>query len=865
MRSPLHLLSVLLAPLSLLQPLRGETMAAEHTCRFCAAPESRPDLPGYRKYAPDRRVDILHLKLELTPDFQKRSIQGNVQIRFAPIAAPLSELRLDAVEMDIMGTSGSEPGFRHEVTGKEIVFTFDPPIPPGKEATVGIEYRAEPRRGLYFRTREMGYPSTHLWTQGEPTESRYWFPCFDHPVEKLTTEVVCHLPEGMVALSNGRQVSESRDADGLRRFHWLQEKPHVNYLVSLVAGDLKKTEDRHGALPLEFWTTPDEFAHANSLFRNTRRMLEFFERELGVPYPWSKYGQVAVHDYHWGGMENTSLTTLNHRSLFSKETGTLFNGDSLVAHELAHQWFGDYVTCRDWSHIWLNEGFATYYDWLWQGEDHGRGDFLTALHRAALEITSKTNETRGIVWRKFDEPKEMFDYLAYPKGAWVLHMLRSELGPDLYRKCIRTYLERHAHGSATTDQFRAVLEELSGRSLEKFFDQWVYGIGTPQLDVAHAWDEKTRTAKISVKQTQKITEDTHLFELPLTVRFRTKIGVVDKTVRLREKEEDFHFSLPSAPELVRLDPNMEILAKIQFKPAKPMLVLQLKDDADPVGQLLALDQLSEKPDAEAIGHLRATLEKAAHYSVRMKAAESLKKAGTPEALSALRAVPADPDDRVRNAVIKAIGGFLEPEAFTALRTAVGTESNPGIVATAIRALAPWNTAETRGLLTESLNRSTFRERIVEGVLHTMKAQEEPAHVASVLQLLNTRKDLPSQTVAAALETLASLQRHETDKTTVRERLAGYLTDPRDRLRLAAIEGLGRLEDPKALPLLEPFAERTGFPAESEAARKALERIRAGRKSVEELSTLRSEITELKNTSRELRKELDALKKRTEAR
>jgi HEAT repeat protein len=147
----------------------------------------------------------------------------------------------------------------------------------------------------------------------------------------------------------------------------------------------------------------------------------------------------------------------------------------------------------------------------------------------------------------------------------------------------------------------------------------------------------------------------------------------------------------------------------------------------------------------------------------------------------------------------------------------------------------------------------------------MKAQEEPAHVASVLHLLDARKDMPSQTVAAALETLASLQRHEPDKTTVRERLAGYLTDPRDRIRLAAIDGLGRLEDPKALPLLEPFAERTGFPAESEAARKALERIRAGRKSVEELSTLRSEITELKNTSRELRKELDAVKKRTEAR
>ena len=865
MRPPLNFLTALLPLLFLLQPLQAESGTAAHSCRFCSAPASRPDLPGYRKYAPDRRVDILHLRLDLTPDFKKRSIRGTVQLRFQPIATPLTELRLDAVELDILATTSSQAGFRHEVTGTELVFTFDPPIPPSQEASVHIDYRAEPRRGLYFRTREMGYPATHLWTQGEPTESRHWFPCFDHPVEKLTTEVVCHLPAGMVALSNGRQLPQSQEPDGKTRFHWLQDKPHVNYLVTLVAGELKKTEDRHGSLPLEFWTTPDEFPHAGSLFRNTRRMLEFFERETGVPYPWAKYGQVAVHDYHWGGMENTSLTTLNHRSLFSADTGTLFNGDSLVAHELAHQWFGDYVTCRDWSHIWLNEGFATYYDWLWQGEDHGPAELLTTLHRAAADITAKTNETRGIVWRKFDEPKEMFDYLAYPKGAWVLHMLRSELGPDLYRKSIRTHLERHALASVTTEQFRATLEETSGRSLEKFFDQWVYGTGTPQLDLAYAWDEKSRTAKISVKQTQKISEDTHLFDLPLTLRFRSPAGSVEKTVRIREKDEDFHFPLPAAPELVRIDPHVALLAKIQFKPSKPMLLAQLADDTDPVGQLLALEQLTEKPDSDAISRLRSTLEKARHYSVRIKAAESLKKAGSPEALAALLAAPADPDDRVRNAVVRALGGFLEPEAAAMLRRVAASEPNPGIVATALRSLASSNSPETRALLKEALGRSTFRERILEGALQAMKSQEDPAHVPTILALLDKRRDLPAPSTALALGTVASLQRHATDKTQVRETLARHLTDPRERIRLAALEGLGRLGDPMAIPLLEPFTERTALPAESDAARKSLEQIRAGRKTVEELATVRSELSELKNASRELRRDLDALRKKTDPR
>ncbi len=852
-----------------LQPVRGENFTETHaqSCRHCAlaVPAARPDSPSYRKYAPDRKVDILHLKLDLTPDFKKRSIQGNVVLQFKPIAVPLAELRLDAVELDIRGTGSSETGFRHQLTDSEIIFTFNPPIPVGKEANVSVDYKAEPRRGLYFRTKEMGYPANHLWTQGEPTESRHWFPCFDHPVEKFTTEVSCRVPNGMLALSNGRKLSESKEKNGLTRFHWLQDKPHVNYLVTLVAGELKKAEDRHGELPLEFWTTPDEFPHASSLFRNTRRMMEFFEKEIGVPYPWSKYGQVAVHDYHWGGMENTSLTTLNHRSLFSKDTGNLFNGDSLVAHELAHQWFGDFVTCRDWSHIWLNEGFATYYDWLWQGEDHGRAEQLNSLHRAAVDITSKTNETRGIVWRKFDQPQEMFDYLAYPKGAWVLHMLRSELGAELYQKCIRTYLERYALGSVTTDLLRATIEELSGRSFEKFFDQWVYGVGTPQLDVSYSWDERSGSAKISVKQTQKISEETHLFDIPLTLRFRTKSETIERTVRVREREGDFYFQLPSAPELVRVDPNTALLAKLQFKPSKPMLTLQLADNEDNIGQLIALDHLSEKPDTDTIALIQKALGNAKHYAVRMKAADTLKKAGTPEAYAALKSALNETDARVRNSIVRAIGSFLESDTAQTLRTIAVSEPNPGIAATALRALAPWNSPETRAVLSQALNRSTFRERIIEGALGSMKAQEDPVHVRPILALLETRKDLPSQTFAIALDTVASLQRHETDKTTVRDRLTRHLNDPRERVRLAAIHGLGQLDDPKAIALLEPLAERSPSHVETQPAIKALEKLRSGRKTVEELSTLRSEVSDLKAMSRELRKELDALKKKTDPR
>ena len=223
-------------------------------------------------------------------------------------------------------------------------------------------------------------------------------------------------------------------------------------------------------------------------------------------------------------MENTSITTLNNRTLFTAETENLVNSDSLVAHELAHQWFGDLVTCTDWSHVWLNEGFATYYDMLYDGFKNGRDSLNWHLYNSAKGIVGQPNETRGIVSRKFGTPDELFGYLVYPKGAWILHMLRSQLGENLFRTCVKTYLERHQFGSVTTDDLRKVFEELSGRSLAQFFDQWVHHIGQPTLDVGYSYDAKTRLVKLSVRQTQKVSDDALLFQFPLAVRFKSKAG-----------------------------------------------------------------------------------------------------------------------------------------------------------------------------------------------------------------------------------------------------------------------------------------------------------------------------------------------------
>ncbi|HAM71134.1 MAG TPA: hypothetical protein DCM86_05780, partial [Verrucomicrobiales bacterium] len=345
---------LLLLPGLLLQAVGGDLLE-DH---LQAAP-GQPGADGSSplQYAPSREVDIQHLALDITPDFKRRTIEGTATLTFTPIARPLAELRLDGVDLEVRDVQSSEPLQAWQATERKIVITFSAPISPDHQASLSIRYSAAPRKGLYFRTPELGYAAAdlNLWSQGEPIESRHWFPSFDAPNEKFTSELTCRVPSDMTVLSNGHLVSsETNAATGLKAVRWLQDKPHSNYLIALAAGYLKGIEDRYRNIPIALYTPASEIAYAPSTFSGLKEILAFFEEEIGVPYPWDKYYQVCVSDYHWGGMENTSLTILNDRTLYPSEGfEELRSSESLVAHELAHQWFGDYVTCKDWSHLWL--------------------------------------------------------------------------------------------------------------------------------------------------------------------------------------------------------------------------------------------------------------------------------------------------------------------------------------------------------------------------------------------------------------------------------------------------------------------------------------------------------------------------------
>ena len=837
-------------------------------CRHCEKhllPQPIKLVAG-RKYARDRRIDILHLKLDVTPDFAKRTVAGTTTMTFKPIALPLAELELDAVglaifEVNARGATVAE----YEVTNEKLIVTFASPIAPDAEITLTVRHSAQPENGLYFRTPEMGYQDgdTQVWSQGEAELHRFWFPSYDYPNERFTSEVVCHVPKGMQVISNGTLQSEKPGKDGLTTFHWLQDKPHVNYLIALAAGHFHKIEDKTGQLPLALLVPPSHEKQAASAFTDTRKIIDFYQKEIGVPFAWDKYWQVYCLDFIAGGMENTSCTFEAAGMLFNSDTEELRTLHRLDAHETAHQWFGDLVTCRDWAHLWLNEGFASYYTILYEEQKLGTDAMKYSLWLEAEDVF-RYNDTRPIVWRDYGDPMQQFDSRAYPKGAWVLHMLRSQLGPDLFRKCIKTYLDRHRNGIVGTDDLQDVVEEISGLSFDQFFDQWLYHGGVPELKIDQSWDAASKQAKITVRQTQKLSEQVRLFRLPLPVSFKVagRKEPLHFTMDVSKDVEDFHFVLPAQPELVRIDPDYTVLAKISFKPPGPMLDKQLESDV--IGRLLAVQSLDQKH----IAKLGQILRQDTFHAVRSEAAKTLAKIGEPDARAELIKSSANQQHaQTRREVVRALASLHTPESRETLWKMASSEKNPEILATLIESWgARPGEPEVNQALKKHLNGSSYQSVIELAAIKALRAQDDESAAPAVLARLQQPHDIHGRGIGSAFDALAFLCRRPTNthRDAVRDFLAEKLSDPRRDWRIAAAKALGTLRDPKALGLLDlllAISSGDRIDPVREAAAKAAQDIRASLDSPADLKKLWDRVQQLQKKSEDQQKEIEALKKK----
>ncbi|MET0794325.1 MAG: M1 family metallopeptidase, partial [Polyangiaceae bacterium] len=489
-----------------------------HSRCACSSAGSPFALAGTeRKYERSRPFAIPHLALDLSLDFATKSVSGAATLSFERIAPEAGELSLDAVGFSIesvrvdAGKGFATAPFSYD--GDTLVVEGLERVAAGK---VEVRYRVTPRRGLYFLEPDAKVKDRpkQVWTQCQDEDARHWIPCHDKPHVKMTSELKVSVPSGFVALSNGELIDSQTPAGGKKAwsYHFRLDKPHPSYLLTLVAGNFTIVSDRDADLgkalqvPVQYYVPPARKKDTARSFGETPRMIELFSRLTGVPFPWQRYSQIVVSDFIFGGMENTTATTMYEHVLLDERAALDITSNDLVAHELAHQWFGDFVTCRDWSHAWLNEGFATFMEHVEREDGIGRDEYDygvasdndTYLHEASARYA------RPIVCRDYAEPIDLFDRHLYEKGGLVLHMLRRELGDQTFWAGVTQYLTSHAYGVVETNDLQRALESVSGRSLERFFDSWVYRPGHPELKVKVAWDDGLLS--VNVKQTQKVAD-----------------------------------------------------------------------------------------------------------------------------------------------------------------------------------------------------------------------------------------------------------------------------------------------------------------------------------------------------------------------
>lgn len=349
-----------------------------------------------------------------------------------------------------------------------------------KSTTAGTAISSD--KGAYFINHDLKHPvfPRQFWTQGETHASSRWFPTLDHPSQKHTQTLQITYPDTMISISNGKLMSSKSIPQSKEKIDWwIMEKPHSVYLTMLGLGNWVKTEQNVRSaktqIPVNSFVEPAFQNAAYNHFKHTAEMINFFSNYTGVDYPWGKFDQVSVRDFVSGAMENTSCVVHNERLMDSEN-----DMEDYVSHELFHHWFGDLATCENWSDLTLNESFATYGEFLWREHKYGFDNAISWMNSNS-QISDEAH-FKSLVNHYYANPDEQFDDVRYNKGAAILHMLRNYIGDENFRLSIKTYLTQYGFKTANTNDWKKVIEQVTGRNMDDFFHSWYYSGGKLSID-----------------------------------------------------------------------------------------------------------------------------------------------------------------------------------------------------------------------------------------------------------------------------------------------------------------------------------------------------------------------------------------------
>ena len=650
-------------------------------------------------------LDFKKLKLELSFETSKGLVKGKVTHYFSPLLPKVESFFLDAIQMEIKQISLNGKDVRYHADSAGITIFANEPLAWNTDDSLTIVYEATPRRGLYFIGWNDKYNLSRkqIWSQGEGIDNRNWIPMYDERNDKLISELMVTFDKDYKVLSNGHLVDLKTNTDGTNTWHYLINHPHAPYLIMLGVGkyDIKETHSASG-VPMHLYSYPEWKNRVEPTYQYSEAMVDFFEKEIGVNYPWESYSQIPVQDYMFGAMENTTATIFGDFYLVDSRGVLDRNYVAVNAHELAHQWFGDDVTALSDAHQWLQESFATYYNQLFEREVFGDDYFHWSLRGSQNAAIDESTRNKFAVAHS-----EGGGVRIYGKGAFVLNMLKYVVGGrEVYNKAIKHYLEKHAYQNVDTHDLLIAFEETTGMQLDWFWDEWLHRGGEPAYNINYS--ELANNGTFIIQQTQALTDVTGyrngLYKMPIWIDVYYADGTSDKKQYwIQEQTEIIHFTIPENKKVdyVLFDAGNEVMKSISFK--KPFSFLQ--------SQALKATNVLDRYDAVtamksiSLETKRDVLIKAFYnekfFAVRTEVIAQLANDTNEKSIQLLKDALTDKDAAVRKSVLKNVNPItsnLLPEFEKLL-----TDSSYEIVENALQKLYDVNLNGVSKYLAETKN------------------------------------------------------------------------------------------------------------------------------------------------------------------
>jgi len=638
-----------------------------------------------------------HVKLDIKPDWEKQFLYGKAYLQLSPWFYPQDSIVLDAKGFDISDisllTSSQKQRLIYQYDSLQLVVRLPKTYYQPDTLLLFIEYTAKPNllrikgskaitedKGLYFinPTGKNPYKPRQIWTQGETEANSCWFPIFDQPNQKTTQELLITVADSFTTISNGKLIASTRNPDGTHTDHWKQSLPHAPYLFAFCVGKYAKITDYWNGKEVSYYVEPAYEQYAKNIFGKTPQMIEFFSKKFDYPFPWDKYAQVIVRDFVSGAMENTGVVTFMERVQSDNRALLDEHWEQIIAHELSHHWFGDLVTCESWANLPLNESFANYAEYLWLEYAYGKDEADWMWEETAQEYFNESlTKQEPMIRYYYRDKEEMFDSHSYAKGCLLLHLLRKEVGDEAFFKSLALYLKRYQYQATEIHHLRLTFEEITGRDLQIWFNQWFLSAGHPDIYIKDEYENGKVIISVLQKQDPRYTP---LYEIPLSTDIWVGGKVQRHVLQLKaEKIQTFEIQVNAEPQLVLPNADWVIPAKIDMLKTTEEFIFQYYHAPHILAKKEALEELASDVSDSLITPVFLHALKHPFWGIRDLAADALAR----------------------------YVGKAKPIIEANLRTLARADSTSIVRASAIRALASLNGERHLDIYAQATNDSSY--------------------------------------------------------------------------------------------------------------------------------------------------------------